>query len=186
MKTLVAALILTMATAACADGGRPAPTPLPRAYPRAALTGGGICVHQVSGIGIALDSAAAVTLDGEGSLTAVYAPESATLYLSVRRGLHGEALAAQLSNRRERMALNLGGAPGRTDTFRDSAGYYCLINRALDAGVPTPVQMLAWNDSLGTLIWGAFVWHTAPTNTDSVAPMAESLHDKAFTILNNL
>lgn len=186
MKTLAAALIFAALIAACADGGRPGVVPRPRAYPRPALTGGGIRIHTVEGIKIALDSAAATTTGADGALTAVYAPEGATLYLSVRRGLRGSALAEQLANRRERMALNLGGATGRTDTFRDSTGYNCLINRALDAGVPTPVQLMAWNDSLGTLVWGAFVWHAAPTNTDSVAPVANALYDKAFVILNNL
>lgn len=188
MKTVAMLLMLPAMAgmAACSHDAGTAPVPRPRAYPRIELTGGGTRTIDVAGVSIAVDSAAEAAEGDGGALTVNYAAEGATLFLSVRTGLHDGALADALANRRERMALNLGGAVGRTDTFLDSAGYNCLINRALEAGVPTPVQLLAWNDSLGTLVWGAFVWHTAPESTDSVAPVADALYAKAFKILESL
>lgn len=186
MRLPAAAIAVLAILAGCTGENGTAPVPRPRAYPRIELTGGGIRSVDIAGVNIAVDSAAEAAVGPDGALTVNYTSEGATLYLSVRRGLHGDALAAQLANRRQRMALNLGDATGRTDTFRDSAGYNCIISRALDARVPTPVQLMAWNDSTGTLVWGAFVWHGSPTSTDSVAPVADALYSKAFTILKNL
>ena len=92
-----------------------------------------------------------------------------------------------VSNRRQRMALNLGESRSREDSFENAAGYECLIIRATDgSSTVTPVQFLACNAGEGRVVSGVFALWRRAESADSVAPVVEAAYRDVFHLLAGL
>ena len=166
-------------------GGSDSSTAVPRryAYPRTAVLDTARALYTPApGLSLSLSATAQPDSTRPGWLTARYAPLGATLYLSATALDAGERDRA-IANRHQRIALNLGGATARTDTYSTDAGFSCEAVVAYD-GTVTPVQFIALDDKM--LINGAFALDNRIAEPDSLRPVIEALEQEAFEITRSL
>lgn len=166
-------------------GGDDALRPKRTAYPRIAVeadTAGR--VEDLAGVGLTVNRAAAFRRDSlkPGWADIEYpAPLGATIHLSVVRP---QSPAEAVANRRQRMALNLGDASATAEEFH-AGEWACMLVRTAQAGVATPVQLLATSAD-GRVLSGAAVLETPGNNADSIRPLVQLLEDDVRTLLENL
>lgn len=194
LPTPAAALILAVAAAApltssCGEknSGSSGDVPLPYAYPRTALAD---TVYQSVGIGglnFDVNSGATVAdAPTAGGIDISYPAYRGRFYLSVNSESGPERLAEAIANRRHRFALNLTGAPARSESFVNDAGFVCELITTAEA-IPTPVMFLA-HDGKHSLLSGAFAFGSLdPAATaDSIAPTVDALRADALRLLRSL
>lgn len=191
--TPAAALILAAAAAAAISsscGGKSGSTgdvPLPYAYPRTALAD---TVYRPVGMGgLNFDvNAGATVADAPtaGGIDIRYPAYRGNFYLSINSEADPGRLAEAIANRRHRFALNLTGAPARSESFVNDAGFNCELVTTAEA-IPTPVMFLA-HDGKHTLLSGAFAFGSLdPAATaDSIAPTVGALRADALRLLRSL
>ncbi|MDE6277519.1 MAG: hypothetical protein K2M06_05355 [Muribaculaceae bacterium] len=169
----------------CSGGDDSTAVPRRRAYPRLWVEAD-TCgrAAELGGVEMRINRAATFRHD---SLRADWAdieyPAAlgATFHLSLTcPGSLPEAVA----NRRQRMALNLGDAPARSEEFH-SGPWACTLVFSDRAGLTTPVQILASNAD-GRLLSGAVALKAPGTDADSIRPLLELLRDDARTLLLSL
>ncbi len=185
MKALALASAALMLLAACGQPSRhDAPVARRYAYPRVELPDSARQVIAVDGLGIALSTSAKASQPRHDWLTARYPSLGATLHLSVSRFGSDDALASAIANRRQRIALNTGGARPRTDNFNTPCGWLCERVTAPE-GSATPVQLLAIGPGR-TLVSAAFALDGATAPADSLRPIVEALDTEAMHIADSL
>lgn len=177
-----AAVALVALATGC--GGSPAGTPTPavppaEAYPRPALPAADTLV-AVDDTGLAVNPAAKVVTapteaPGAKAITVTYPGLGVHIYYTVRP-VPAVDMKAAIENRLERMSLNLGGIPARTDHTADDSTLEGILLTAR-SGSQTPVQLLVAGD--GILVSGtAFIDDArATTNYDSIRPLVDMLYD---------
>lgn len=167
-------------------GGPDGSSAVPRryAYPRTAVLDTARALYTPApGLSLTLSSTAQPDSTRTGWLTARYSPLGATLYLSATPvGGAGERERV-LANRHQRIALNLGGATARTDSYSTDAGFSCEAVVAYD-GTVTPVQFIAIDGKM--LINGAFALDNRIAAPDSLRPVIAELEREAFEITRSL
>lgn len=179
-----AALILTLlAVVATACGSGSDPTPRRHAYPRIEQIPQEYAPVEGAALHVEANSRAEATLDSAGRwLTLRYAPYDADIYLTVTDADNEQALRAALDNRRERIALNLSGAPASTThiTSADSSFEAAVVYAP---ATTTPVQFVA-TDGLRYVVSGvAHLNAAADAPADSLQPVVDVLRrDIAHTL----
>lgn len=194
MKKLTAALFLIVAFiiplslllsfSYCHRDGSEAAVPRRYAYPRVEPLDTATVACALGGVEARISASARCeegATERPGWLTAAYPGLGATLYLSAART---PDTGAALANRRQRISLNLGGTPARTDRFDTAAGYAVELVTCPDGGVTTPVQFVAVGE--GTVVSGAFVLHGTLAPADSLRPVVDALAAEAFRIAASL
>ena len=180
-----ACLCAALAAVLAGCGGDDAARPKRTAYPRIAVeadTAGR--VEMLDGVAVTVNRAASFRRD---SLRAGWADIEypaglgATIHLSV---VHPESPAEAVANRRKRMALNLGDAPATAEEFH-SGPWVCLLVRSTQAGLTTPVQILA-APADGRIVSGAAVLRTRRHTGVSLGRLVQLLADDARTLLEHL
>lgn len=174
-------LALAALLCGCSGGGESRPMPKRYAYPRPAAPADSVAAVATGGVSLEINASAIVSYPREDWLDAVYPAYGATLHLSA---IVTADPAKEIANRRERMALNLGGAVATTRQFVNPAGFICETASTAE-GPATPVQFFAAGPA-GHFVSGTFVvgGNTAPS--DSIRPIVDILSAEAERILNSL
>ena len=175
-------LVVALAFAAMScgrDSGRTA-TPLRYAYPRVAVYDSIYSPADVGPVTVDVNAAAEPTSPRPGWLDISYRRYGTTLYLSA---IHTDDPASSVANRRERIALNLGGAKATTHTFT-AGSYECVVVESADAAT-TPVQLLAVSPC-GIVVSGTAVLSSPSASADSIRPVVATLTRDAIHLLMSL
>lgn len=174
------ASLAVLALAACGGGER---TPVPRrhAYPRMAVPAGTALDTLVDGLRFRGVIHGSPTLPRPDWLDIAY--PGAVLHLAVRR-VEPAQLQTELADRRQRLSLNIGGAPARTEHLTSADGRLEYVIVTSETPVLTPVQLLG-TDGRGTIVSGALELSAVPppAATDSLAPLLHLVTDDLKNIL---
>lgn len=171
--SLFALLMMVMAVGACSSDQDNNATPLPTGYPRIALLDS--IYRHVESLPIYLE----VNQGADATIDSV-APDG-TVWLTVNYPAYGHTkLFCTISNtshhvvdnRRERMIMNTGSAPGELLELTSPAGFYSTV-MLTPAGTATPVQMISVGEKY-TLSVAYFL--DATVRPDSVRPIVEAVH----------
>lgn len=185
MKPAAIILPLAMLAAACGGSDSNAPVPRPRAYPRIAVADSVFAPVAGAAIPFEASTAAVATLDSTGSqLTLDYPAYGMQLYVTLTVAPDPDRVGAVIANRRERMSLNLNGAPASTThiTSQDSTFEGVLLEAP---GTGTPLQFLA-TDGMNCVASGALSTAATPAPYDSVRPIVAALRRDIVHALRTL
>lgn len=185
MRKAACLALACMLIVACGnrESDRPTAVPRPYAYPRFIPYPDSSVSVLVGAIRLDVNAAATAIIDDKGHADIQYPLYGGTIMLSVNENSDDSGLASALANRRERIALNLGGHIARTDRFTNSEGYECELVVSPETAL-TPVQFVAVGPDR-TMISGAAVL-SAPGSADSIAPVVEALEHDVFTLLKSI
>ncbi|MDE6498344.1 MAG: hypothetical protein K2L21_06775 [Muribaculaceae bacterium] len=181
----VIAILAAMLAACGGSDGRDA-VPKPRAYPRIAVADSVFAPVPGAAIPFEACTAAQAQVDSAGRwITLSYPAYGATVYVTLSEAPDQERMAAMIDNRRERMSLNLNGAPASTGHITSLDGSFEGV--LLEApGTGTPLQFLA-TDGYRRLVSGVAQLSTAGTAPhDSVRPILAALRRDIIHALKNL
>ena len=188
---LLAMTAIIICLCACRQG-RPVAVPRPQAYPRIEFSDSTFTSRDVEGVRMLFNSAATVTLRPSGAARGAWIDvtypcmTAPSLYLTLTQTDDSTDFAYALSNRRERMALNLGQGRAELTELTAPGGWECqlLVARGL---LTTPVQILAWRP--GEMLSGALVV-TVPDSLGSdpafISPVVSGVERDMLVLLKNL
>ena len=188
--------IFAAATAAaflcCGCSGNPekavTPVPLPVAWPRPVVYPDSFRTVSVKNVCFSVNDAAGMDITETGADIS-YPAYDATVYLSVNTaaGTDSTAFERAWHGRRERMALNLGGAMAQEIAARRPEWNNPVVVTSKTVS-QTPVQFLAGDRRHGVIVSGAVFMHgwdgTEPY--DSVQPLIEALQRDMLELVNTL
>lgn len=161
-SAIIAVLLAAVAASGC-GGNDSSPVPRRRAWPRLPEYDTCYTAAQGAAARFYVNCAAETRTDSGGRwLTVRYPLYDAEIYVTVSRVSTPERLRAVLDNRKERMALNIGGASATTSHTGSPAGFEAALVEAPGSG--TPLQFVA-TDGQGCVVSGA-----ARLNVDAAAP----------------
>lgn len=165
-----------------------APVPLPVAWPRPVVYPDSFRTETVKDVCFSVNNGAAIEMTGTGADIS-YPAYDATVYLSVNTaaGTDPAAFEHAWQGRRERMALNLGGAVAEEITCQRPEWNNPVVVTSKTVS-QTPVQFLAGDRRHGVIVSGAVFMHgwdgTEPY--DSVRPLVEALQRDMLELVNTL
>lgn len=171
-------LVLGMAAMmlSCGESGsKRVATPLPRGYARISVYDSVFSPVAEAPIHFEANRSAAATYNSaKGWLNVNYPAYGGTLYITVSPSAPDTAqLAAALSDRYERMMLNLGDNEAeQIEVTSPQSGAVTTILTASGA-VLTPVQFVSTCG--GRVVSGAFSFNNRPSSADSVAPIVRAV-----------
>lgn len=179
-------VILLLAAVACDGGSREDAVPRRRAYPRVAVPDS--TYARVSGVPLVFEAcrAAEARVDSGGRwLTLHYPAYDTDVYVTFSPAASADALQAALDNRRERMSLNLYGAPATTSHVASADGTFeaALVYAP---GTGTPLQFVATDGARWVVSGAASMDVEAGAPYDSVRPMVDVLHRDMVHALRTL
>lgn len=171
------------------DGARQRPVPKPEAWPRIEVPSAEYSMTAIGPVGFMLNKSAIIDIKKKESgwwadIRYPHFPD-ATIYLSVTETTSHDALADAIDNRRERMALNAGGAVTEFTRLTSDGGWAaeCALTRS---SLTTPVQFLA-SDGHSLLLSGALYLILPPdAAADSVSPIVNAVNRDVTKALKNL
>ena len=189
---LLAALAILMSLCACRQG-RPAAVPRPQAYPRIEFPDSTYTLRDVEGVKMLFNTAATVTLRPSGAARGAWIDvtypcmTAPSIYLTLTQAEDSTDFAYALSNRRERMALNLGQGRAELTELTAPGGWECQLLVARGS-LTTPVQVLAWR--AGEMLSGALVV-TLPDSLGTadaafISPVISGVERDMMVLLKNL
>ncbi|MDE6541399.1 MAG: hypothetical protein K2L74_05250 [Muribaculaceae bacterium] len=185
MKSLTAIMLTcALAAAACGGDGGASPTPRRHAYPRPELYDSCYTQAQQAPVAWAVCCGAVCTADSGGRwLTTDYPLYNARIYITFTPAADSAAIAAAIANRRQRISLNLAGAPATTTHVASADGSFdaALVEAP---GTTMPLQFVA-TDGHSMVVSGAVHTDTAEPY-DSVRPTVEALRRDIGVALRNL
>lgn len=185
MKLHILAILLVSILACCTNKhSREDAVPRRYAYPRVATLGADYTRYSVGNITTIINSEAIVSRPEEEWLDVAYPKQKATLHLTANIAKSDAELADAISNRHERISLNLGNARATISEFTNDNGFTCEIISYIESNT-TPVQILAIGPKR-EVVSGAFVMRESTTSVDSIRPVIAELEKEAFSILNSL
>ncbi|MBO4942524.1 MAG: hypothetical protein J6C95_03735 [Muribaculaceae bacterium] len=155
-------------------------TPRRYAYPRVEAYDtvyGNVAVGPVE---LCVNSSAEISSPRPGWLDISYPRYGATIHVSA---VATDNIAEVMANRRERIALNLGGSRATTHSFR-AGDFDCTVVECAEAGM-TPVQLLAASPE-GIVVSGAANIAGSVTPVDSIRPVVAALTADAIKMLSAL
>lgn len=174
LNRLILAVLLSGSAAllyGCGGGDNRPPVPRRHAYPRMAVPDSVQLDTVVAGRRIRAAVHGRPTVPQSDWLNLDY--PGATLHIAFN-SVASDRMAAELDNRRQRMSLNLGGAPARTAHFTTADSVYECVLVTAEVPVLTPIQLLG-TDGRSRLVYAALRLHTAPAPNaiDSLTPMLQ-------------
>lgn len=188
---LLAVVAILAGLCGCRQGS-PAAVPRPQAYPRIEFPDSAFTPCEVEGVRMLFNSAATVALRPSGAergawIDVVYpCMTSPSLYLTLTQSDDSVDFGYSLSNRRERMALNLGQDRAELTQLTAPGGWECQLLVARGS-LTTPVQILAWRP--GEMLSGALVV-TVPDSLGSdpaiISPVVSGVERDMLVLLKNL
>lgn len=134
----------------------------------------------VGPVNLYVNKAAGISTPRPGWLDINYPRYGATFHVSVTTT---NSVADAIANRRERIALNLGGSRAKTNSFR-SGDFECIVVESPEAGM-TPVQFLAVSPK-GIIVSGTAYITGSTTSVDSIHPIVTALTTDAIKMLSDL
>lgn len=181
--------VAVVALAGCSLGGNDVAVPRPQGYPRISLYPPEyIVAAPVGGLSMEVNSGAVIDTvrGGDASVwfNILYPGYRAAVYCTYT-AVDSRSVAAVLDNRRERMALNSGGASGELISVENRSGVagHLLVT---PAGAMNPVQFIA-TDGRRFVLSGAMTFAGDGTvDPDSVAPVVEAVSDDMIRMLQTL
>ena len=192
---LLAIVMLTGSLSGCGGNSgndRRAAIPRPMAYPRIAVPDSSFTAVEADGIRLLVNENTDVNVsptDNGAWIDVSYGGYgSPRLYLTVTDCPDTDAMSATLTNRRERMILNLGSNRYTLTELTTPSGWTCAMTVARTS-LTTPVQILAHNDD--KVISGAFTV-TLPDSVSSVtdpvaiAPIVDAAERDMLVMLKSL
>ena len=190
-KPLLVALAILAALCACRRE-RQAVVPRPQAFPRIEFPDSSFVPRDVEGVKMLFNSAATVNLRPSGAARGAWIDvtypcmTAPSLYLTLTQAEDSTDFAYALSNRRERMALNLGQTRAELTELSAPGGWECQLIVARGS-LTTPVQILAWRP--GEMLSGALVV-TVPDSLGSdpafISPVVSGVERDMMVLLKNL
>lgn len=183
------ALAMAVALLAGCGGAGDVAVPRPQGYPRIELYPPVYTVAvPVAGLSMEINVGACVdtvrTGDRSQWFNIEYPRYDAAIYCTytlVDRG----SVAGVIDNRRERMALNSGGAPGELISVENKSGVSGQL-LVTPSGAMNPVQFLA-TDGHRFVLSGAMAFiGDSVVDTDSVAPVIEAVGDDMIRMLQSM
>lgn len=175
MRRLICYILTAATLAACGtDAGDSAAVPRRRAYPRLPEYGASYTPAPGAPACYYVNSHAELSVDSGGRwLTVRYPLYDAEVYVTVTRTASQHELKAVLDNRRERMALNIGGAQATTAHVASPDSFVGVIVEA--PGSVMPVQFVA-TDGVECVVSGAARLNVRPDAPyDSISPVVRTL-----------
>ena len=186
MKRLICYILAAATLAACGtgadDGGS---VPRRRAYPRLPEYGENYTPAPGAAARYYVNSSAELSVDSGGRwITVRYPLYDAEVYVTVSRAASQKELQAVLDNRRERMALNIGGAQATTEHVASPDSFVGVVVGA--PGTVMPVQFVA-TDGVACVVSGAARLNVgADAPYDSISPVVRTLSRDITFALKNL
>lgn len=181
----IASLALLVASCGGNDGRHNA-VPLPRAYPR--ITVADSVFSPVPGAAMPFEASTAATVQADSAgrwLTLRYPAYDAEVYVTLSQAPDQDRMGAMLANRRERMSLNLNGAPASTTHITSLDGSFEAV--LLEApGTETPLQFLATDGHLRMVSGVARLSAASTAPYDSVRPVVAALRRDIIHALKTL
>ncbi len=176
--------LIFLAAASCGGRDSYTPVPLPEAYPRVNVADSVFTPVDISGLRLDVNSTSDTASISENWLDIRYPAYGGTLHVSVNDHSSDSGINKAIANRRQRVALNLGGAPAVTDNFMSLSGdFACEMIVSPEGGV-TPVQFIASDGRL--LVSGTFALSRPSANTDSIAPVVKAVERDVRRMLENV
>lgn len=190
-KPLLVALTILAALCACRRE-RQVVVPRPQAFPRIEFPDSSFVTRDVEGVKMLFNSAATVNLRPSGAARGAWIDvtypcmTAPSLYLTLTQAEDSTDFAYALSNRRERMALNLGQTRAELTELSAPGGWECQLLVARGS-LTTPVQILAWRP--GEMLSGALVVNV-PDSLGSdpafISPVVSGVERDMMVLLKNL
>lgn len=165
--------LLFLATAGCGGNSSYTPVPLPEAYPRVNVADSVFTSVDIAGLLLDVNSASDTARISGNWLDIRYPDYGGILHISVNDHSGDTGINKAIANRRQRVSLNLGGAPAVTENFMSGSGEFaCELIISHDGGV-TPVQFIASDGRF--LLSGTFAMGHPSSNPDSIAPVVKAV-----------
>lgn len=155
-------------------------TPRRYAYPRIEAYDTIYRQVEIGPVNLSVNAEAEVSSPRPGWLDIDYPRYGATVHVSAATT---DNIAEALANRRERIALNLGGSRATTHEFM-AGDFECTVVESPGAGM-TPVQLLAASPR-GIIVSGAANLAGTTTPVDSIRPIVTALTADAIKMLSAL
>lgn len=174
---LVAILIITMLSA-CRKADNS--TPKRYGYPRIEAYDTVFRQVETGPVCLPVNASAEVSSPRPGWLDIAYPRYGTTMHISASTT---DDIASALANRRERIALNLGGARATIHEFA-AGDFDCTVVECPDAGA-TPVQLLAVSPG-GIIVSGTANITGRTTPVDSIRPIVAALTADAIKMLSGI
>lgn len=163
--------------------------PKPEAWPRIEIPESTYRTYDLGGVTVTLNASADMHTRParDGIWADIVYPQfpGATIYLSLLETDGSNRLRKAVENRRERMALNAGGAATEITRLESDGGWNGEI-AVTHSSITTPVQILAHDKKRMILSGALYLDYPSQTSPDSIAPIVKAVSRDLTETLKHL